>query len=237
CVVLMVSFFVESGPASAGWTVYPPLSAMPKAISGSGMGMTVWLVSLLRFGISSLMGSLNYMSTVLNLRTKGMDLWRMPLTVWGLLLTAVLGLLSFPVLVAGLVLLIFDRSFGTSFYLSDIILQGDLLPNQGGNTILWEHLFWFLGHPEVYIAILPAFGIVSEVISTHARKPIFGYHAMVYSLLGIVVLSFLVWGHHMFVSGMNPFLGSVFMITTLIIAVPSAVKTFNYLATLWRGDL
>jgi len=237
CVVLMVSFFVESGPASAGWTVYPPLSAMPKAISGSGMGMTLWLVSVILFVISSLMGSLNYISTVLNLRTKGMDLWRMPLTVWGLFLTAVVGLLSFPVLVAGLVLLIFDRSFGTSFYLADMVIQGQILPNEGGSVILWEHLFWFLGHPEVYIAILPAFGIVSEVISTNARKPIFGYHAMVYSLIGILTLSFLVWGHHMFVSGMNPFLGSVFMMTTLIIAVPSAIKVFNYTATLWRGNL
>lgn len=237
CVILLSSFFVQTGPASAGWTVYPPLSALPKAIPGSGTGMTLWLISIFLFVASSLMGSVNYISTVLNLRTKGMDLWRMPLTIWGLLLTAILGLLSFPVLVAGLVLLIFDRSFGTSFYLSDIILQGKILSNQGGNTILWEHLFWFLGHPEVYIAILPAFGIVSEVISTNARKPIFGYHAMVYSLIGIVILSFLVWGHHMFVSGMNPFLGGVFMITTLIIAVPSAVKTFNYLATLWRGDI
>ncbi|MEH6307538.1 cbb3-type cytochrome c oxidase subunit I [Olivibacter sp. CPCC 100613] len=237
CLVLLSSFFVQTGPASAGWTVYPPLSALPRAIPGSGIGMTLWLISIFLFVASSLMGSINYISTVLNMRTKGMDMWRMPLPIWGLLLTAVLGLLSFPVLVAGLVLLLFDRSFGTSFYLSDIILQGNILPNQGGSTILWEHLFWFLGHPEVYIAILPAFGIVSEVISTHARKPIFGYHAMVYSLIGIVVLSFLVWGHHMFVSGMNPFLGGVFMITTLIIAVPSAVKTFNYLATLWRGNL
>ena len=237
CVVLMASFFVESGPASAGWTVYPPLSAEPKAISGSGMGMTLWLISVILFVISSLMGSLNYISTVLNLRTKGMDLWRMPLTIWGLFLTAVVGLLSFPVLVAGLVLLIFDRSFGTSFYLADMVIQGQILPNEGGSVILWEHLFWFLGHPEVYIAILPAFGIVSEVISTNARKPIFGYHAMVYSLIGILTLSFLVWGHHMFVSGMNPFLGSVFMMTTLIIAVPSAIKVFNYTATLWRGNL
>jgi len=237
CIVLLASFFVQSGPASAGWTVYPPLSALPTAIPGSGTGMTLWLVSIFLFVASSLMGSINYISTVLNMRTKGMDLWKMPLTVWGLFLTAVVGLLSFPVLVAGLVLLIFDRSFGTSFYLSDIIMQGKILPNQGGSVILWEHLFWFLGHPEVYIAILPAFGIVSEVISTHSRKPIFGYHAMVYSLMAIVVLSFLVWGHHMFVSGMNPFLGGVFMITTLIIAVPSAVKTFNYLATMWRGNI
>ncbi len=237
CIVLIASFFIETGPASAGWTVYPPLSAIPKAIPGSGLGMTMWLISVFLFVISSVLGSINYISTVLNLRTKGMDLWKMPLTVWGLFLTAVLGLLTFPVLVAGLVLLIFDRSFGTSFYLSDLVIQGNILPNEGGSPILWEHLFWFLGHPEVYIAILPAFGIVSEVMSTHSRKPIFGYHAMVYSLIGIVVLSFLVWGHHMFVSGMNPFLGGVFMITTLIIAVPSAIKTFNYLATLWRGNL
>ena len=237
CVVLCASFFVQSGPASAGWTVYPPLSALPKAIPGSGTGMTLWLVSIFLFVASSMMGALNYITTVLNMRTKGMSFWRMPLTVWGFFLTAVLGALTFPVLVSGLVLLIFDRSFGSSFYLSDIVILGQTLPNEGGSPILWEHLFWFLGHPEVYIAILPAFAIVSEVISTNARKPIFGYHAMVYSLIGIVVLSFLVWGHHMFISGMNPFLGGVFMITTLIIAVPSAIKTFNYLATLWRGNL
>lgn len=237
CLVLISSFFVESGPASAGWTVYPPLSASPRAISGSGLGMSLWLISIFMFVISSVLGSVNYISTVLNLRTKGMDLWKMPLTVWGLFLTAVLGLLTFPVLVAGVVLLILDRGMGTSFYLSDLVIQGEILPNEGGSPILWQHLFWFLGHPEVYIAILPAFGIVSEVISTNSRKPIFGYHAMVYSLMGIVVLSFLVWGHHMFVSGMNPFLGSVFMITTLVIAVPSAIKTFNYLATLWRGNI
>jgi len=236
-IVLISSFFVQSGPASAGWTVYPPLSALPKSISGSGMGMTLWLVSVVMFIVSTLMGGINYISTVLNMRTKGMDLWKMPLTIWGVFFTAILGLLTFPVLVAAVVLLIFDRSFGTSFYLSDIVLGTNTLPNEGGSVILWEHLFWFLGHPEVYIAILPAFGIVSEVISTNARKPIFGYHAMVYSLLGILVLSFLVWGHHMFVSGMNPFLGGVFMITTLLIALPSAIKTFNYLATLWRGNL
>lgn len=237
CIIMISSFFVESGPASAGWTVYPPLSALPKAISGSGMGMNLWLISIILFVASSLMGALNYISTVLNMRTVGMDMWKMPLTVWGLFLTAILGALSFPVLLAAVILLIFDRSVGTSFYLSDIILGGQILPNQGGSPVLWEHLFWFLGHPEVYIAILPAFGIVSEVMSTNARKPIFGYHAMVYSLIGIVTLSFLVWGHHMFISGMNPFLGGVFMITTLLIAVPSAVKTFNYLATLWRGNL
>ncbi|HEY1023720.1 MAG TPA: cbb3-type cytochrome c oxidase subunit I [Sphingobacteriaceae bacterium] len=236
-VIMVGSFFVESGPASAGWTIYPPLSALPKAIPGSGMGMNLWLISMVLFIASSLMGSLNYISTVLNMRTKGMDMWKMPLTVWAFFLTAVLGVLSFPVLVAAVVLLIFDRSFGTSFYLSDIVLQGQILPNEGGSPILFQHLFWFLGHPEVYIIILPAFGITSEVISTNTRKPIFGYHAMVYSLIGIVILSMIVWGHHMFVTGMNPFLGGVFMITTLIIAVPSAVKVFNYLATLWRGNI
>lgn len=237
CVIMMGSFFVESGPASAGWTVYPPLSALPKAISGSGTGMTLWLASMVCFIISSLMGALNYISTVLNMRTTGMDMWKMPLTVWAFFLTAIVGVLSFPVLVAAVVLLIFDRSFGTSFYLSDIVVAGQVLPNQGGSPILWQHLFWFLGHPEVYIVIMPALGITSEVIATNSRKPIFGYHAMVYSLIGITVLSFIVWGHHMFVTGMNPFLGGVFMITTLIIAVPSAVKTFNYLATIWRGNL
>ncbi len=235
--IMIGSFFVESGPASAGWTIYPPLSALPKAISGSGAGMTMWLISMVLFIASSLMGSLNYISTVLNMRTKGMDMWKMPLTVWAFFLTAVLGVLSFPVLVAGVVLLIFDRSFGTSFYLSDIVLQGQVLPNQGGSPILFQHLFWFLGHPEVYIIIMPAMGIASEVMATNSRKPIFGYHAMVYSLIGIAILSFIVWGHHMFVTGMNPFLGGVFMITTLIIAVPSAVKTFNWLATLWRGNI
>jgi cytochrome c oxidase subunit 1 len=237
CVVMMASFFVQTGPASAGWTVYPPLSSLPTAISGSGMGMTLWLISMVLFVASQLMGGINYVSTVLNMRTKGMDMWKMPLTIWSFFLTAILGVLSFPVLVAGVVLLIFDRSFGTSFYLSDIVMGTQVLPNEGGSPILWQHLFWFLGHPEVYIVIMPALGISSEVISINSRKPIFGYHAMVYSLIGITVLSFIVWGHHMFVTGMNPLLGGVFMITTLIIAVPSAVKTFNYLATLWRGNI
>ncbi|MBB5396336.1 MULTISPECIES: cbb3-type cytochrome c oxidase subunit I [unclassified Mucilaginibacter] len=237
-VVMLSSFMIQKGPASGGWTIYPPLSALPKAMPGSGMGMTLWLISIVFFVASSLMGGINYISTVLNMRTKGMDLWKMPLTVWALFLTAILGVLSFPVLVAGVVLLIFDRSFGTSFYLSDIVLNGtQIQPYEGGSPILFQHLFWFLGHPEVYIVIMPAMGISSEVMSVNSRKPIFGYHAMVYSLIGITVLSFIVWGHHMFVTGMNPFLGGVFMITTLIIAVPSAVKTFNWLATLWRGNI
>lgn len=237
CVIMMATFFIESGPAGAGWTIYPPLSAVAKTMPGSGLGMTLWLVSMVLFVASQLIGGINYISTILNMRTHGMDLWKMPLTIWSFFLTAIVGLLSFPVLVAAVVLLIFDRSFGTSFYLSDIYVAGQALPHEGGSPILWQHLFWFLGHPEVYIVIMPALGISSEVIATNSRKPIFGYHAMVYSLIGITVLSFIVWGHHMFVTGMNPFLGGVFMITTLIIAVPSAVKTFNYLATLWRGNL
>jgi cytochrome c oxidase subunit 1 len=237
CVIMLSSFFVQKGPAGPGWTIYPPLSALPKAMGGSGTGMTLWLISMVCFIASSLMGGINYVSTVLNMRTKGMDLWKMPLTIWAFFLTAVLGVLSFPVLVAGVVLLIFDRSFGTSFYLSDIVVNGQVMPFEGGSPILFQHLFWFLGHPEVYIVIMPAMGISSEVMSVNSRKPIFGYHAMVYSLIGITVLSFIVWGHHMFITGMNPFLGGVFMITTLIIAVPSAVKTFNWLATLWRGNI
>lgn len=236
-IIMLSSFFVQKGPAGPGWTIYPPLSALPKAMPGSGMGMTLWLTSMVLFVASQLMGGINYISTILNMRTKGMDLWKMPLTIWAFFLTAILGLLAFPVLVAGVVLLIFDRSFGTSFYLSDIVVQGQVMNFEGGSPILFQHLFWFLGHPEVYIVIMPAMGIASEVMATSARKPIFGYHAMVYSLIGITVLSFIVWGHHMFVTGMNPFLGGVFMITTLIIAVPSAVKTFNWLATLWRGNL
>ncbi len=236
-VIMISSFFIQKGPAGAGWTVYPPLSALPKAMKGSELGMTMWLISMVCFIASQLMGGINYISTVLNMRTRGMDLWKMPLSVWAFFLTAILGVLSFPVLVAGVVLLIFDRSFGTSFYLSDIVLNGKIMPFEGGSPILFQHLFWFLGHPEVYIVIMPAMGISSEVIAVNSRKPIFGYHAMVYSLIGITTLSFIVWGHHMFVTGMNPFLGGVFMITTLIIAVPSAVKTFNWLATLWRGNI
>lgn len=236
-VVMVASLFVEAGPASAGWTIYPPLSALPQAIPGSGMGMTLWLVSMSLFIVSSLMGSLNYIVTVLNLRTKGMSMTRLPLTIWAFFVTAILGVLSFPVLLSAALLLIFDRSMGTSFYLSDIMVANEVLPNQGGSPVLFEHLFWFLGHPEVYIILLPALGITSEVISTNSRKPIFGYRAMVGSILAIAFLSFIVWGHHMFVTGMSPFLGSVFTFTTLLIAIPSAVKAFNYITTLWKGNL
>ena len=236
-VVLMASIFVETGPASAGWTIYPPLSALPQAIPGSGTGMTLWLVAITLFVVGSLLGGLNYIVTILNLRTKGMSMQRLPLTVWALLITAILGVLSFPVLLSCGLLLIFDRSFGTSFYLSDIVINGEVLHNIGGSPILFEHLFWFLGHPEVYIVLLPALGIASEVIATHSRKPIFGYKAMIISILAIAFLSTIVWGHHMFVTGMNPFLGSVFTFTTLLIAIPSAVKAFNYITTLWKGNI
>lgn len=236
-VIMFISLFIKTGPAGGGWVVYPPLSALEQAIPGSGLGMTLWLIAMTFFIASSLMGGINYITTVINLRTKGMSFSRLPLTIWAFFLTAIIGLLSFPVLFAAALLLVFDRSFGTSFYLADIYVGGEALPNTGGSPVLFQHLFWFLGHPEVYIVLLPALGITSEVIATNSRKPIFGYKAMIISMLGITILSFIVWAHHMFVSGMNPFLGSIFMFLTLIIAVPSAVKVFNYLTTLWRGNL
>ncbi|GAA4846985.1 cytochrome c oxidase subunit I [Algivirga pacifica] len=236
-VIMFISLFLETGPAGGGWVIYPPLSALPQAIPGSGMGMTLWLVSMVFFIASSLIGGINYISTVINLRTAGMSFSKLPLTIWAFFITAIIGLLSFPVLFAAALLLVFDRSFGTSFYLSDIYVAGELLQHSGGSPILFQHLFWFLGHPEVYIVLLPALGLTSEVISTNSRKPIFGYRAMIGSMLGIAFLSFIVWAHHMFVSGMNPFLGSVFMFLTLIIAVPSAVKAFNYITTMFKGNL
>ena len=237
-VVMLSSLFVQTGPASGGWTSYPPLSALGGASDGSKMGVDLWLISMALFVVSSLLGGLNYISTILNMRTKGMSMTRIPLTIWALFFTAVLGVLSFPVLLSGFILLLFDRHGGTSFYLSDIVLaSGEVLPNEGGSAILFQHLFWFLGHPEVYIIILPAMGMVSEVMSVNSRKPIFGYMAMVGSLFAIAILAFLVWAHHMFVTGLNPFLGSVFVLLTLLIAVPSAIKVFNWLTTLWRGNI
>jgi cytochrome c oxidase subunit 1 len=236
-IIMLVSLFIETGPAMAGWTIYPPLSALPQAVSGSGMGMTLWLTSMTIFIASSLIGSLNYIVTVINLRTKGMKMTRMPLTIWAFFVNAILGVLSFPVLLSAALLLLMDRTMGTSFYLSDIIVGGEMLDNVGGSPILYQHLFWFLGHPEVYIVLLPALGLSSEIISTNSRKPIFGYRAMIGSILAIGFLSFIVWGHHMFVTGMNPFLGSVFVFTTLLIAIPSAVKVFNYITTLWKGSI
>lgn len=237
-IVMLSSIFVETGPFSGGWTAYPPLSALGDASPGSKTGMDLWIVSMALFVVSSLLGGLNYIATILNMRTKGMSMTRLPLTIWALFFTAVLGVLSFPVLFSGFILLIFDRNFGTSFYLSDIFISGvGALPNEGGSAILYQHLFWFLGHPEVYIILLPAMGMVSEILSVNSRKPIFGYMAMIGSLFAIAILAFLVWAHHMFVTGLNPFLGSVFVLLTLLIAVPSAIKVFNWLTTLWRGNI
>ena len=231
------SLFVQTGPASGGWTIYPPLSALGDASDGAKIGMDLWLTSIAMFIISVLLGGLNYIATILNMRTKGMSMTRLPLTIWAFFFTAVLGVLSFPVLLSGAVLLLFDRHLGTSFFLSDIYVNGKILPNEGGSPILFQHLFWFLGHPEVYIIALPAMGITSEVISVNSRKPIFGYMAMVGSFFAIAALSFMVWAHHMFVTGLNPFLGSFFVLLTLLIAVPSAIKVFNWLTTLWKGNI
>jgi cytochrome c oxidase subunit I len=236
-VIMMSSLFLQTGPASGGWTMYPPLSALRDASPGSKTGADMWLISMAMFIVSSLLGGLNYIATILNMRTKGMSMTRLPLTIWGLFFTAILGVLSFPVLLSGAILLLFDRNLGTSFYLSDIYIKGHILPNEGGSPILYQHLFWFLGHPEVYIIILPAMGMVSEIMSVNSRKPIFGYMAMVGSLFAICILAFLVWAHHMFVTGMNPFLGSVFVLLTLLIAIPSAIKVFNWLTTIWRGNI
>lgn len=235
--VMFASLFLSTGPFSGGWTAYPPLSALPQASSGSGAGMTLWLVSMVFFIVSVLLGGINYITTVLNMRTKGMSMWRMPLTIWAFFITAILGLLSFPVLASAAFLLMFDRNLGTSFFLSEIFIGGEALEYAGGSPILYQHLFWFLGHPEVYIIILPAMGMVSEVMSVHARKPIFGYKAMVFSIMAIGFLSFIVWAHHMFMSGVNPFISNIFVIFTLIIAVPSAVKVFNWIATLYGGSV
>lgn len=236
-VLMFISLFVQTGPAAGGWTTYPPLSALKEASLGSGVGMDLWLASMVLFVVSQLLGGINYISTILNMRTKGMAMNRMPLTVWAFFFTAILGALSFPVLTAGVVLLIFDRHMGTSFYLSEIFIGGKALSHIGGSPILYQHLFWFLGHPEVYIVILPAMGLASEILSNNARKPIFGYSAMVISMVGITLLAFVVWAHHMFVSGMSPFLGSIFVLLTLLIAIPSAIKAFNWITTIWRGSL
>lgn len=235
-VVMFLSLFLSTGPFAGGWTAYPPLSALPQASSGSGAGMTLWMVSLVFFVISVGLGGINYVTTVLNLRTKGMNMWRLPLTIWAFMVTAIIALLSFPVLVSGFLLLMLDRGLGTSFYLSEIYIGGHALDHVGGSPVLYQHLFWFLGHPEVYIVILPAMGIVSEVLSVNSRKPIFGYKAMVFSILAIAFLSFIVWAHHMFMAGVNPFISNFFVIFTLIIAVPSAVKVFNWIATIYKSN-
>ncbi|MET6999545.1 cytochrome c oxidase subunit I [Chitinophaga defluvii] len=235
--VMMASLFVQTGPASGGWTAYPPLSALGDASIGSKIGMDLWLTSMALFVVSQLLGGLNYISTILNMRTKGMAMTKIPLTIWSFFFTAILGVLSFPVLLSGFILLLFDRHAGTSFYLSDLYVAGKVLSNEGGSAILYQHLFWFLGHPEVYIIILPAMGMVSEVLAISSRKPIFGYLAMIGSLFAICILAFVVWAHHMFVTGLNPFLGAFFVLLTLLIAVPSAIKVFNWITTIWKGNI
>ena len=224
--VMLAGFFVPQGHAASGWTAYAPLSAVP-AYTGVNWGQNLWLISLFILTLSSLMGAINYITTVINMRAPGMTFFRMPLVVWSLFITAILLLLALPVLMSATAMLLFDRTLGTHWF----------LPEGGGEPLLWQHLFWFFGHPEVYILILPAMGAASEILPVFARKPIFGYHAMVYSMLAICFLSWIVYGHHMFVSGMNPAVGMAFTVTTMVIAVPSAIKTFNWLGTLWGGNI
>jgi len=238
CIVILASFFLQAGAAAGGWTSYPPLSALRGAVPGSQMGQTYWIIGMVFFIASFTMGGLNFVTTILNLRTKGLSLLRMPLTLWAMFLVAILGLLAFPALIAASLLLLFDRHFGTSFFLpAGIVLSGRVMANKGGSPLLWQHLFWFLGHPEVYILMLPALGFTSDIIAAFCRKPIFGYKAMVGAMCAIGGLSFIVWGHHMFVSGMSPYLGMAFAVGTILIAVPSAVKVFNWLATLWQSRI
>src|SRR5256886_16864513 len=227
-ILLIISFFVPGGAAGGGWTSYAPLAAVPKyAQTGGEWGVPLWCISLFILGFSSLMGSINYITTLINMRAPGMTWFRLPLVIWSLFIVAILVLLAIPVLTSALAMLLFDRLFGTTFF----------LPPGGGEPLLWQHLFWFFGHPEVYILILPGMGIASDVLSTFARKPIFGYRSMVYAIIAIGFLSWIVWGHHMFQRGMNPALGVSFTITTMVIAVPSAIKTFNWLGTLWGGTI
>ncbi len=234
--VLLASFFVPGGPTGAGWTLYPP-QAILSGTPGSEGGIVLMLISLSLFIVGFTMGGLNYVVTVLQARTRGMTLMRMPLTVWGIFMATVLALLAFPALLVGSVMMTLDSLLGTSFFMPAIVELGEHLKYGGGSPILFQHLFWFFGHPEVYIVALPAFGIVSDLISVHARRNIFGYRMMVWAIVGIGALSFVVWAHHMYVSGMNPWFGFFFATTTLIIAVPTALKVYNWVLTLWRGNI
>ena len=232
------SFFVEGGAAGAGWTSYPPLSVLNSASPGSLNGQTLWLIGLLCVGVSSMMGSVNYLTTIIQMRAPGMTMFRLPMTIWAMFITAVLQAFALPVLTAAGVMQIADRELGTGFFLPEGVAANNALPAAGGgHPILWQHLFWFYSHPAVYIMILPAMGMVSDIIACFSRKPLFGYKPMVYSISGIAGLGFIVWGHHMFVSGMNPMLGMTFMVTTMFIALPSAIKTFNWLGTVWGGRI
>ncbi len=234
--VLVASFFVPGGPTGAGWTLYPPQAILP-GTPGVDWGILLMLVSLVIFIVAFTMGGLNYVTTVLQARTRGMTLMRMPLSVWGIFIATVLGLLAFPALLVSGVMMTFDRLLGTSFFMPAVVSMGEQLDYAGGSPVLFQHLFWFFGHPEVYIVALPAFGIVSDLLSTHARKNIFGYRMMVWAIVAIGGLSFVVWAHHMYVSGMNPYFGFFFATTTLIIAIPTAIKVYNWTLTLWRGNI
>ncbi len=234
--ILVASFFVPGGPTGAGWTLYPPQS-VAAGTPGTGAGIILMLISLCVFIVGFTMGGLNYVVTVLQARTRGMTLMRMPLTVWGIFMATVLALLAFPALFVSCIMMILDSLIGTSFFMPATVSMGEQTSHDGGSPILFQHLFWFFGHPEVYIVALPAFGIVSDVLSTHARKNIFGYRMMVWAIVAIGALSFIVWAHHMYVSGMNPYFGFFFATTTLIIAVPTAIKVYNWVLTLWRGNI
>ena len=238
-VCVLSAFAVPGGAPISGWTAYPPLSGLGEITGpGEGLGQTLWIVGILIFCVASLLGSLNFIATTIDMRAPGMTLVRMPLTVWAWFVTAILSLLAFSVLLAGGVLLLLDRSAGTSFFLpAGLVVSGELQGHSGGSPLLWQHLFWFFGHPEVYIAILPGMGVVSHVLANFSRKPVFGYRAMAFALCAIGFLGFLVWGHHMFVSGMNPYSGLTFSLLTISIGVPSAIKTFNWLGTLWGGKI
>ena len=234
--VLVASFFAPGGPTGAGWTLYPP-QAILEGTPGQEWGIILMLLSLSLFIIGFTMGGLNYVVTVLQGRTRGMTLMRMPLTVWGIFVATVMALLAFPALFVGAVMMMFDKLLGTSFFMPSIAQMGQQLSYGGGSPILFQHLFWFFGHPEVYIVAVPAFGIVSDLISTHARRNIFGYRMMVWAIVAIGALSFVVWAHHMYVSGMNPYFGFFFATSTLIIAIPTAIKVYNWVLTLWRGNI
>ncbi|MGH6637309.1 MAG: cytochrome c oxidase subunit I [Polaromonas sp.] len=234
--VLIASFFVPGGPTGAGWTLYPPQAILP-GTPGNTWGIILMLVSLVIFIVATTMGGLNYVTTVLQARCEGMTLLRMPLTVWGIFVATILALLAFPALFVSGVMMLLDQTLGTSFFMPALVSMGQVTNYKGGSPLLFQHLFWFFGHPEVYIVALPAFGIVSDLISVHARKSIFGYRMMVWAIIAIGVLSVVVWAHHMFVSGMNPYFGFFFATTTLVIAVPTAIKVYNWLLTLWRGDI
>jgi cytochrome c oxidase subunit I len=235
--VMLAAFFVTGGAPLHGWTGYAPLSALKNSGPGEQLGADLWITSIAIFCLASLMGALNFITTTLDLRAKGMTLMRMPLTVWAWFITAILGLLAFGVLLSAGILLLLDRNLGTSFYVPLVVVNGQVMGHKGGSPLLWQHLFWFFGHPEVYIAILPGMGVASQLLSTFSRKPIFGYKAMVYAIMAIGFLGFMVWGHHMFMSGMSPFSAFSFSLMTMAIGVPSAIKTFNWLGTMYKGRI